>query len=134
MIITMSALTKSLSEYVSCRPRWRLVGGGGVGICSTSQSKLTRILPGVSISVPPKYEVWSLQYFRGSRAQVNPSARLYIDFRSFRFMTTSDLDGPYRPPSANQPFLRHMRSAMVCTCLRFLAHIRMQPPRNRPTE
>src|SRR5215813_9486329 len=59
--------------------------------CSTSQSKLTRILPGVSISVPPKYEVWSLQYFRGSRAPVNPSARLYIDFRSFRFMTTSEL-------------------------------------------
>src|SRR5262252_5955010 len=91
MIMTISALTKSLSEYVSCRPRWRLAGGGGVGICSTSQSMLTRILPGVSISVPPKYEVWSLKYFRGSRAQVNPSARLYIDFRSFRFMTTSDL-------------------------------------------
>src|SRR5215471_16330174 len=50
--------------------------GGGVGICSTSQSRLTRILPWVSISVPPEYEVWSLKYFRGSRAQVKTSARL----------------------------------------------------------
>src|SRR5215471_1159505 len=91
MIMTISALTKSLSEYVSCRPRWRLAGGGRVGICSTSHSKLTRILPEVSISVPPKYEVWSLKYFRGSRAQVKTSARLFIDFRSFRFMTPSQL-------------------------------------------
>ena len=35
------------------------------------------MLPEVSISVPPEYEVWSLKYFRGSRAQVKTSARLY---------------------------------------------------------
>jgi hypothetical protein len=34
------------------------------------------MLPWVSISVPPEYEVWSLKYFRGSRAQVKTSARL----------------------------------------------------------
>jgi len=49
----------------------------GVGICSTSQSKLTRMLPWVSIAVPPEYEVWSLKYFRGSHAPVKTSARLY---------------------------------------------------------
>src|SRR5262249_33377657 len=74
--MTIRALTKSLSEKNSCRPRGRLTGGGGVGICSTSQSKLTRMLPWVSISVPPEYEVWPLKYFRGSRAQVKTSARL----------------------------------------------------------
>ena len=49
--------------------RWRW-------ICSTSQRKLTRMLPWVSISVPPEYEVWSLKYFRGSRTQVKTSVRL----------------------------------------------------------
>jgi len=64
------------SEEVSWRPRLRLAGGGGVGICSTSQSRLTRILPLVSSAVPPDYEIWSLKYFRGSRAQAKTSARL----------------------------------------------------------
>jgi hypothetical protein len=68
----IKALTIRLSGYSFGRPGPRFLGGGGIGIRSTSSTNMTSNGFWCSIQLPPSVDVSQLKYYGGHRALASP--------------------------------------------------------------
>jgi len=72
-----NALIINRSEYVLGLPRLRFFGGTGIGIRSTSDTKMTSNGFCCSIQLPPGLVGVQLQYYGGRRTLARPSCGVF---------------------------------------------------------